>query len=221
MTVVTKPYPGLRTVRNPVAVGGGADPDAPDQIRENAPRSVLTFGRAISGDDYEALAATTPGVTRARAYWRWSDQEQRTLVMVYVGDDQSAVSAAKIALAGAVDPNRPVLVSLATAIRIALTLTLELNSRVVPADVVAAVTAALLTDEHALFAQRQIGRPLYESEIYAACLSIAGTTAVHGLSVSVDRGSGLTDETNWRYVPGEGAFFTLAAADLTIGYEQE
>ena len=61
LTVIAQSYPGLRSVLNPVAVGGGADPDPPDQIRRYAPRSVLTFGRAVSVFDYEALAAQAPG----------------------------------------------------------------------------------------------------------------------------------------------------------------
>ena len=39
--------------------------------RRTRPASVLTFGRAISADDYETVAALAPGVARARAYWTW------------------------------------------------------------------------------------------------------------------------------------------------------
>ena len=67
LTTILRPQPGLSAIRNPVAPGGGADPDPPEQIRRYAPRSVLTFGRAVSGDDYETIAAQTPGVRRARA----------------------------------------------------------------------------------------------------------------------------------------------------------
>ena len=90
LTVIAQSYPGLRAILNPVAVGGGADPDPPSQIRRYAPRSVLTFGRAVSVFDYEALAALVPGVTRARAVWAWNDARQRTVVTVYVGDDAAA-----------------------------------------------------------------------------------------------------------------------------------
>ena len=90
LTVIAKSYPGLRSVLNPVAVSGGSDADQPDQIRRDAPRSVLTFGRAVSVFDYEALAAQAPGVTRASAVWAWNDARQRTLVTVYVGDDSGA-----------------------------------------------------------------------------------------------------------------------------------
>jgi hypothetical protein len=69
--LLVRVLPGLKAIRNPVPVGGGADPDLPDRIRRHAPRSVLAFGRAISGDDYETVAAQAPGVARARAYWVW------------------------------------------------------------------------------------------------------------------------------------------------------
>src|SRR5439155_1632864 len=80
LTVIVDPLPDLKAIRNPVPVGGGADPDPPDHIRRYAPRSVLTFDRAVSGDDYETIAAQSPGVARARAYWAWSADEQRTVV---------------------------------------------------------------------------------------------------------------------------------------------
>jgi Baseplate J-like protein len=122
LNVIVKPYPNLKSIRNPVAVGGGADPDPPEQIRRYAPRSILTFGRAVSGDDYETIAAQTPGVARAKAYWNWDVEEQRTLVLVYVGDDLSAVENTIIALKNSADPNRPILVKPATKIPIQIDL---------------------------------------------------------------------------------------------------
>ncbi|MDD5037436.1 MAG: hypothetical protein PHE55_22140, partial [Methylococcaceae bacterium] len=47
LTVILQPQPGLKAIRNPVAMGGGADPDPPSKIRKYAPRPVLTFGRAV------------------------------------------------------------------------------------------------------------------------------------------------------------------------------
>ena len=65
LTVVLKPLPGLRSIVNPVTVGGGADPDSPADVRQLASQSVLTFGRAISVDDFQTIAAQTPGVRPA------------------------------------------------------------------------------------------------------------------------------------------------------------
>src|SRR5947199_305422 len=86
LTVLTQAWPNLKAIRNPVTVGGGADPDSAKQIRQYAPQSVLTFGRAVSADDYETIAAQAPGVARARAYYTWNADQQRSLVTIYVGD---------------------------------------------------------------------------------------------------------------------------------------
>ncbi|NJM59152.1 MAG: hypothetical protein HC849_01380 [Oscillatoriales cyanobacterium RU_3_3] len=37
LSVIVKPYPNLKAIRNPVPVGGGADPEPPEQIRRYAP----------------------------------------------------------------------------------------------------------------------------------------------------------------------------------------
>ena len=101
LTTISQPQLNLASVQNPVAVSGGADPQAPADVQANAPASVATFGRAISATDYERIAAQAPGVSRAAAYWTFDKAEQRTLVTVYVGDGDAAVAAAEAALAGA------------------------------------------------------------------------------------------------------------------------
>ncbi len=89
LSVILQSWPGLRSILNPVAAGGGADPDPPQRIKTYAPASVLTFGRAISADDYETIAAQAPGVARARSYWIWDATQQRMMVKVYVGDNSN------------------------------------------------------------------------------------------------------------------------------------
>ena len=61
--------PGVQKVDNPLPAGGGAEPETSDRIRVNAPASVRTFGRAVSADDYAALALSYPGVAKASATW--------------------------------------------------------------------------------------------------------------------------------------------------------
>lgn len=216
LTVILEPRPNLKAIRNPVAVGGGADPDPPDKIRRYAPRSVLTFGRAVSGDDYEALAAGAPGVTRARVYWAWNAQEQRSMVTVYVGDDQAAVDSATFALSRAHDPNRPLVVLPATAVPVFLSLTLLTDPDRDREDVRAAATAALQDPDNGLFSAGtlRIGQPVYRSQLEAALL-VRGAVAVHGLNVWTER-NGRWPETSFRYLPGEGRFFKLDAENLLI-----
>jgi len=49
------------------AGSGGADPEATDSIRVNAPKSVRSLNRAVSLADYAALAIQVPGVAKAVA----------------------------------------------------------------------------------------------------------------------------------------------------------
>jgi len=221
LNVILKPYPGLKAIRNPVAVGGGSDPDPAEQIRRYAPQSVLTFERAVSGDDYETIAAQTPGVTRAKAYWTWDTEHQCTLVKIYVGDDDSAVKSAQVALAGAVDPNRPVKVKKATAIPLQLVLTLKLDSAYLPDPVLAVVREALLNAKTGLLgtAAIRVGRAIYRSQIYRTCCLVPGVLAVTKLQFWTDKGSGFNLETSYRYDPGEGGFYQLSADDLKLAWE--
>lgn len=221
LTIVAKPYPNLKAIRNPVAVGGGADPDPPEQIRRYAPRSVLTFDRAVSGDDYETIAAQAPGVARARAYWTWDAEEQRSLVVIYVGDDASAVTAANTALRNADDPNRPVLVKQAIAIPIRLQLSVQIDPTYAPPPVLLGVRSALLDTDRGLFGSNtvRIGQSVYQSQIFAACLQVPGVLAVHGLRFFKNSGRGFGLDTPYRHDPGEGKFYQLSTENLKLTAE--
>ena len=216
LTTILRPQQNLASIHNPVAVWGGADAEQPADVRSDAPKSVLTFGRAISGDDYETVAALAPGVTRARAYWTWDDAHQRSLVKVYVGDDASAATSARSALLGADDPNRPVAVTQATPIELTVTCTLLIAPDRTAPDVVAAATAALADPATGLFspARMAIGQPLYASQLEAALL-VAGAEAVHELTVTAGGSEIFSSEPVGWADPGEGSFYVLAASTIT------
>jgi hypothetical protein len=238
LTVIATPQPGLSAIHNPVPAGGGADPEPASQIRRYAPLSVLTFGRAVSGDDYEAIAALAPGVRRASASWSFDPVLQRTVVTVYVGDDASAKNAATVALRGDADPNRPVSVKLAAAVALQISLTLVVDPNRIAADVVAAVTQTLSDPQTGLFGNQRIGigEVIYVSRIYAACFTVPGVIAVHHLQVHT--GSFLfftlislvfshslgphvifAPQSPYRLDPGEGKYFSLSATALNISSE--
>lgn len=246
LTTMLRPLKGLQSIRNPIQPGGGEDPDPPEKIRQYAPRSVLTFGRAISGDDYETIVSQTPGVSRAKVEWGWDPRAQRSMVKVFVGDDIAAVVAARGALRAFSDPNRPILVALASPIYLDVTLTLEIDPDFDPAPVQAAVSAALLDPDRTPLgsATMQIGHALYNSEIYDACLRVRGVVAVHHLAIRtaieiaaspIHITPGFRREyTMWtgalfshpverwsldpgeRHVPGEGRFFLLQGDHLHL-----
>ena len=180
ISVISKPIAGVRGIRQPMAAGGGADPDPRDHIRHYAPKSVLTFGRAISADDYDAIAARAPGVTRVRSYFAWNAQEQRATVTLYVGDDVAAVTSARNALLLSADPNRPVSVLAATQVRTALLLAIRVEPGRILEDVVAQVKAALADPDTGLLGLRRtgVGESIYFSQISERSLSVPGVDAV-------------------------------------------
>jgi hypothetical protein len=224
LTTILSPVPNLSTVRNPVAAGGGADPDPPEQLRRYAPRSVLTFGRAVAADDYAVVASQAPGVTRAGSVLSWDSNQQRAVVTVYVGDDAAAVASARAQLRAKADPNRIPVVYPARRRLCSLSLTLLVQADRDPAPVREAVQDALLDPLTGLFAPGilALGEPLYRSRIEATCF-VPGVTAVHDLDLWVETSDlfliWFLGGDRPRYVPGEGGYFDLDPASLTINVE--
>lgn len=228
LATILKPRAGLRAVHNPAAVGGGGDPEARDRVRRYAPRSVLTFGRAVSADDFEAIAAAAPGVDRARAYWTFDAASQRGTATVYVGDTAAAAASAKAALAAACDPNRLPEVKTAVPRPVRVVLSLRVDAAYAPEQVTAAVRAALLDEDVGPFGKPgdRIGRGVFDSELAATVLAVPGAAAL-----TLTRLSNATDADSapafpfaapsatcggHRHAPGEGRFFTLAVEALTV-----
>lgn len=212
LTTIVQRQPNLAAIHNPVAVTGGKDPQDPADVKANAPASVFTFGRAISARDYEVVAGQAAGVTRVKAYWTFDAAAQRTLVKIYVNDDAGGVATATQALAGSDDPNRPVIVTAAQAIEVSLSATLVVAANQLVDNVVGAATDALTDSATGAFspAQMGIGQRLYRSHV-AAALSVTGVVAVHQLEVTW--AAATLDQVA---DPGEGAYFQLPAANLTL-----
>lgn len=231
LTQILKPVDNLSAVRNPVPPAGGADADPPDRVRTEAPRSVLTFGRAVSGDDYQAVAARAPGVTRATADWSWDPLQQRAMVRVFVGDDDAAVASARAALRATCDPNLPLTVLPAVRRPVELHLTLRVDPGHVAEDVIAGVRHALLDDPGGLFAPGVLGlgEVLYRSRVEERCM-LPGVLAVRGLRLrwlGLPTGSGLLPgsvlpvrRAPW-FAPGEGAWLDLAPSRLFVNGKAE
>jgi len=60
---------GVKGATNPEPAEGGADREALDESRENAPLSVLTLDRAVSVQDYADFARGFAGIAKAVAVW--------------------------------------------------------------------------------------------------------------------------------------------------------
>jgi hypothetical protein len=62
---------GLKTVTNPSAASGAADPATADDARQSAPLPTLTIGRIVSLEDYQNFALNFAGIAKALATWTW------------------------------------------------------------------------------------------------------------------------------------------------------
>jgi phage-related protein len=212
LTTIGQPQLNLASMQNPVAVSGGEDPQAPGDVRTAAPASVTTFAQAISATDYEQIARQASGVNRAAASWTFDGAERRTLVTIYVGDGPAAVTSATTALAGTKNPDRPVVVTAATAIELSLSCRLMVAPGQQVSAVVAAAQAAMSASAGGLFSPGRmgIGRRLYRSAIDAA-LKVPGVTAVHQLQVT-----GPEQVLGEVLDPGPGAYFDLPPDQVDI-----
>ncbi|WP_371582250.1 putative baseplate assembly protein [Streptomyces sp. NBC_01314] len=67
----------VATVRNPLPATGGSEPEPVEQVRQLAPLDLRrTRLRAVTAEDYAALASALPGVQRAAATIRWTGSVQ-------------------------------------------------------------------------------------------------------------------------------------------------
>lgn len=64
--------PAVATVRNPLAATGGVAPESIEHVRTTAPFAFRTQERAVTPDDYQAVAERHPEVQRAAASFRWT-----------------------------------------------------------------------------------------------------------------------------------------------------
>src|SRR5204863_403272 len=117
ITQIARPVKGLRAVVNPLPARGGADAESGALLRIAAPRSALTLGRAVSLDDFEALARGFPGVVNAAAAWAFDGRLQRATVKIWIiSDGGDPSSDLRASLRANADPQVPIVVTLATAV---------------------------------------------------------------------------------------------------------
>lgn len=75
--------PPAAVVRNPLPAVGGVEPEPVEQARQLAPLDLRrTRLRAVTADDYAALAGALPGVQRAAAEIRWTGSVQEAHIAI-------------------------------------------------------------------------------------------------------------------------------------------
>jgi hypothetical protein len=194
---------------------GGAAPSTAAQVQASAPAAALSFGRAASARDFEAIASHAPQVARVQAVYGWNAQARRAMTEVYVDGGVGAIAAVQRVLAQASDPNVPFAVLPATLIPLSLALVVVYDPSYDAPTLTTAVISAVTDPNAGPFApsQLRIGDPLYDSRLVAACMSVAGVLSIRGMAI--------TNKTSAQVLGGVvhglevGQLFTVAPGDVT------
>jgi predicted phage baseplate assembly protein len=182
LTLLQTRPPGIRSVTNPLAASGAADPETLDDARQNAPLKVLTLDRIVSLEDYENFARAFAGIGKAQAVALWS-ADRYVVYLTIAGAGGAAVdpeSALYTSLLGAIDqahdPVQQVLVANYQPLFFDIEAQVLVDQpRYVEADVFAAVTTAL---QNAFsFEARSFAQPVTASEVTAVIQSVSGVIA--------------------------------------------
>jgi hypothetical protein len=181
LTTAIKVPPGIRSVTNPLAASGAADPETRDTARRNSPITIKALGRTVSLRDYQDFAMAFAGIDKALATWSW-DGFQRRVLLTVAGTDGAPVPEGGTlfrnlidALADAGQPTTSFEVRPFVPVRFRVHLKIKVHPDYLPERVQAAVTDAL----HAAFdfAPREFGQAVAESEVIAVVQAVPGVVA--------------------------------------------
>lgn len=211
---------GLKAVVNPLPAAGGADREAREDARRNAPLTVLTLGRVVSLADYEAFARAFPGIAKALATWTWDGQRQGVCITV-AGPDGAAVDEAGqtyanllAALRAAGDPYVPLWVRSYTAVKFVIAATVTRRGDALAEKVEQAVRAALLAAFS--FDARQFGQPVALSAVQAVLQAAPGVAGVDVDALHRAGQPALLSNRLAAFAPRPGAAFGGAPAELML-----
>lgn len=179
--LLTRPL-GVKGVINPLASAGAADAETLEDVRRNAPLTIMTLDRIVSLKDYEDFARAYAGIAKALATWTWNGQARGVFVTV-AGPDGAEVKADSdlyknlldaMRLAG--DPYVSLRVQSYAKAFFRLAARVKTHPDYLPEKVLAAVEQALR--ERFSFDARQFGQPVALSEVVAVMQSAPGVVAV-------------------------------------------
>jgi predicted phage baseplate assembly protein len=176
----TRPL-GVRSVTNPVAASGAADPERLEGARVNAPNTVLTLDRIVSIDDYEAFARAFAGIGKAQAVPIWLG-ETHLVHLTLAGVNGARVETTSTtykdlleAIGANSDPVQPFRVDPHQPLYFKLTARIIVDPHYDSAQVVTAVRAAL-TDAFS-FDKREFGQAVTAAAVISTIQQAAGVVA--------------------------------------------
>ena len=173
---------GVNAVTNPLPTTGGADGDAPADVRTNAALPCLALDRLLSVQDYADFTAARAGIGKAAAA-ALTDGSREVIQLTIAGAADAPLDASDLlvtdlraALAALGDPYLPVQVAVRELLLLVLSAGIKVDAAYSYDLVEPAVRAAALAA--AGFARQALGQPVYLSQIVAAMQAVPGVDYV-------------------------------------------
>jgi Baseplate J-like protein len=174
---------GLKSVVNPSATGGGADPATAADARARAPLPTLTIGRVVSLEDYQNFALDFNGVSKASASWAHFSGTRGVFLSIAgangatVQPTDSLVTGLIQALRSAGDPNVPLRVVSYQPVLFEVVASIDIDQdNYLPAQVLDQAWQNLSAAFS--FSQRMLGQNLATSEIVQVIQRTPGVIAL-------------------------------------------
>jgi hypothetical protein len=188
---------GLKSVVNPSAASGAADPASADDARASAPLPTLTIGRVVSLEDYQNFALAFAGIAKAVATWTWSG-DLRGVFLTVAGENGATLQTSDPiithliqAIQSAGNPHIPLRVASYLPVLFQFTANVNVDAtNYDPQRVLAQVWQNVAVAF--AFGQRQFAQPVVASEIVEIIQQTPGVVAVQltALNPSGQPGSG-------------------------------
>ena len=181
-TLMDRPL-GVSGVTNPSPATGGQDPQSIDDIRSNAPQTVLTLGRAVSITDYQNYVSTFAGIAKAYAIWIPSGPGRGVFITV-AGVNGAALPPGNGTLSNLVTSLRTysnTLIPITVVTFLETLFGLSANLAYAPGSDIPTVNAQVLTALYNAysFAERDFGQGVSVDEVSTVIQAVPGVMAVN------------------------------------------
>ncbi len=179
--LMTRPL-GLKSVSNPLVAEGGTDPEPASAARRTIPLTTRTLGRAVSVLDYEDFARAFSGIAKAQATVLQVHAGATVAITLAAPEGETISQASPVwqnlmdALKDSGDPHVVVTLLPLQASTFRLGVRVKCDPDHEDAKVLADVEAALRA--HFSFDARELGAPVYQSDVIAAAQAVPGVVAV-------------------------------------------
>jgi predicted phage baseplate assembly protein len=169
-------------VINPLRASGGADRDSRDQARSNAPLAVMSLDRLVSVQDYADFARSFAGIGKASAA-KLSDGQRDLVHVTIAGAEDIPIDPTSYLYSNLVqalrvngDPYEPLQVAVRSLRLLVISAQVKILADYLWEDVAADLRTALLNAFS--FDNRNLGQPVFQSEVISAMQAVAGVAYV-------------------------------------------